>query len=473
MSKVEVNEVAQQTGTTLTVGGGSGKTVKVCGTTVTMGRCGGTVTLASGATQSGFGRTGTVDWCTTAKTSPLTAVSGKGYMINTCGGAVTVTLPSSPSAGDIVSLKDYKNTWGVACKAVTLGRGGSKLAGNCLDATLETEGQSVTMVYIDGTQGWLNVQTDTTVAGEAFVAASGGNTTITCGNYKVHIFTGDGCFQVTNAGASSGSNTVSYLVVAGGGGGGYYYGAGGAGGYREGKATSDSFTQSPIGATSGIPVSVQTYPITVGGGGAGASGSGTPPVSVGTSGSNSIASTITSAGGGGGAGVCAGAPASAGGSGGSGGYVPHSVGAGNTPPVSPPQGNAGGSSNPNGGGGGGGGGALVAGANAPSSAGHNGLGGNGANIGTNFFGPTSGSYGTPGSNPGRYFAGGGTGSWCGSPAGTDAGGEGGGGVGKGALPAVGSNPGTTNTGGGGGGGGGPGGTSAGGSGFVAIRYKFQ
>ena len=62
------------------------------GSTLTLGESGTTVTLACGATQSGFGRTGTVDWCTTAKTSPLTAVSGNGYMINTCGGTVTVTF---------------------------------------------------------------------------------------------------------------------------------------------------------------------------------------------------------------------------------------------------------------------------------------------------------------------------------------------------------------------------------------------
>ena len=452
MSKIEVNEVDVKCGSTLTLGS-SGKTVKI----------------ATGASTCGMGRLGTVDWCTTVKTSPFSAVSGKGYMVNTCGGAITVTLPSSPTAGDIVSLKDYKDTW--STNNVTLGRGGSKVGGECMDATLETDGQVVTMVYIDGTQGWLNVQTDTSVAGKGYVAASGGNTTITCGNYKVHIFTADGCFQVTNAGTSSGSNTISYLVVAGGGGGGYYYGAGGAGGYREGKATSDTFTASPIGATSGIPVSIQTYPITVGGGGAGATAS--PPSSgVGTSGSNSVVSTITSAGGGGGTGYCSGANAGAGGSGGGSGYTPNVKGAGNTPPVSPPQGNPGGSANTSGGGGGGGGGALVAGTDGPGTPGQNGPGGNGANIGTDFFGPTSGSYGTPGSNPGRYFAGGGTGSWCG-PAGTDPGGEGGGGVGKGALAAVGSNPGTVNTGGGGGGGGGPSGTSAGGSGFIAIRYKFQ
>ena len=56
MSKIEVNTVEPQCGTTLTVGGGACKTAVVDATTVTLGRCGGTVSLASGATQSGFGR---------------------------------------------------------------------------------------------------------------------------------------------------------------------------------------------------------------------------------------------------------------------------------------------------------------------------------------------------------------------------------------------------------------------------------
>jgi hypothetical protein len=40
------------------------------------GRCGGTVALASGASQSGFGRTGTVDWQTGSqlKQATFTAV---------------------------------------------------------------------------------------------------------------------------------------------------------------------------------------------------------------------------------------------------------------------------------------------------------------------------------------------------------------------------------------------------------------
>ena len=41
----------KQCGTTLTAGGGAGKTVVVDATTVTLGRCGGTVALASGASR--------------------------------------------------------------------------------------------------------------------------------------------------------------------------------------------------------------------------------------------------------------------------------------------------------------------------------------------------------------------------------------------------------------------------------------
>ena len=66
MSTIKVNKIEKRSGSTLTLGG-------ACTA----------VTLACGATQTGFGRTGTVDWCTTAKTSPFTSESGKGYFVNT------------------------------------------------------------------------------------------------------------------------------------------------------------------------------------------------------------------------------------------------------------------------------------------------------------------------------------------------------------------------------------------------------
>ena len=57
---------------------------------------------------------------TTAKTVPFNAVSGDGFFINTSGGAVTATLPSSPSAGDIVAFKDYAGIFALLVKLLQL-----------------------------------------------------------------------------------------------------------------------------------------------------------------------------------------------------------------------------------------------------------------------------------------------------------------------------------------------------------------
>jgi hypothetical protein len=177
-SKVKVNTVETESGSTLT-----------------LGKSGDTVTLASGASQSGFGRTGTVDWDTTAKTASFTAVSGNGYFINTSSAAITVTLPASPSAGSIVSLSDYTNTW--QTNNVTVARNGSKIGGVSANATLSTEGQSVTFVYVDSTEGCKNVQDSTSnVTGNAFIQATGGTVT-TCGDCKIHTFTSPGTFCVS------------------------------------------------------------------------------------------------------------------------------------------------------------------------------------------------------------------------------------------------------------------------------------
>ncbi len=449
MSKINVNTVDTQ-----------------CGSTLTLGSSGKTVTLASGASQSGFGRTGTVDWCTTAKTSPFTAVSGEGYFVNTTSGAVTVTLPASPSAGDIVSIKDYAETFDT--NAVTVARNGSKLAGECIDATLSDEGDSITLVYVDATQGWLNVQTDDTVKGNAFVAATGGTET-TCGNFKIHTFTGDGNFQVTNAGLPSGSTTVDYLVIAGGGAGAAHGGdgatvggGGGAGGYRFSDGTASgcySAGPSPLSSTA-LPVSAQTYSITVGAGGASSYPGTSSTVS---SGSPSTFSTITSAGGGSGGGSAVASCKGNGGSGGGGnGLIPQDIsgGTGNTPPVSPPQGF-------NGGNGdaplraGGGGGASETGAPGNASQPIRGKGGDGLASSITASAVTRG--------------GGGGGTHTNSP---PNGGSGGGGSGTGATTGGVGTAGTVNTGSGGGGGphSNPSPTSnggAGGSGIVILRYKFQ
>jgi len=449
MSKIEVNQISSQ-----------------CGSTLTIGQSGDTVTLACGATQTGFGRTGTVNWDTTAKTASFTAVSGNGYFVNTTSGAITVTMPATPSAGDIVGIKDYASTF--AANNVTVARNGSNFDGAANDPVLSTDQLSVFFVYVDGTQGWKATQSDAGGYGVAYVAATGGTIT-TCGDYKIHTFTSPGTFTVTCAGNPAGSTSVDYLVVAGGGGGAgrYASGAGGAGGYRESSGTSSGcYSVSPLGAcVSALPVTVTGYPITVGAGGAGGTpGSPLGPVNNGQNGSNSIFSTITSAGGGGGGsrgctpGSPTGYPGNPGGSGGGGGYT-QTGGSGNTPPVSPPQGNNGGG-NPSSQYGSGGGGATAVGATSGPNPSPGGNGGAGA---------TTSISGTPTS-----YAGGGGGGADLPSGGT--GGTGGGGNGGGAAT-IGC-AGTINTGGGAGGSGGTGCApsapgASGGSGIVIIRYKYQ
>jgi len=485
MSKIEVNTVRPQ-----------------CGTTVTLGGSGETVALGTGASQTGFGRTGTVDWCTTAKTAGFTAASGKGYFVNTCGGAITVILPLSPSAGDIVSLADYKNTWAAACKSVTVCRNSSLINGGSSNATLSTEGQSITLVYVDGTRGWKNTMDSTSnVTGEpSYVTATGGNATITCGDYKTHIFTGTGPLNVTAAGKATGSNVAEYFVIAGGAGGGAAptpgagAGAGGAGGFR--MFTTAPGSNSPLNAPAGLAVPVQDYTITVGAGGA-AHSAPHSGYTKGNPGTVSTFSTITSAGGGGGGGgsPCPAVKADPGGSGGGGGYCGPpggDGGTGNDPPTSPSQGNPGGT----GPGAGctpfaasGGGGAATAGVGWPGYS-VGGAGGSGSYLADPFIGPTAPSYGTPGpTGSTRYFAGGGGGAGgalaYSAPNTGGAGGDGGGGAGgskpntvsPAGPPAVEAQgcAGAVNT--GGGSGGNMGATcvssTSGGSGIVMIRYKYQ
>jgi hypothetical protein len=432
--------------------------------TITIGASGDTITLACGASQTGFGRTGTVSWDTTPKTTGFTAVSGNGYFCDTTSAAFTVTLPATPSAGDIVAIADYANT--AATNNITVGRNSSPIDGETEDAKIKINGQVYTLVYVDATEGWKTVgQTFNQINTAEFVAATGGTVTES-GDYKIHSFTGPGTFTVTNVGTPTGSNTVDYLVIAGGGSGGTRYGGGGgAGGYRESSgAASGCYTASPLGAcVSALPVSASSYPITVGGGGSGVSCNNTPATTTlpGNRGSNSVFSTITSTGGGGGIGqdkTAPTSPPSPGGSGGGGSYNP-SFGAGNTPPVSPPQGNNGGTGigDPNYSVGGGGGAGAAGGNGSPTTSG---AGGNGV------------SSSITASSVTRAGGGGGGGS-LNHPISAAPGGTGGGTAG-GSSPGSTTTAGTANTGGGSGGAYGyPGSSGNGGSGIVIIRYKFQ
>jgi hypothetical protein len=399
-----------------------------------------------------------VDWqskITSDGSTVTTMVSGRGYFVDNSSAAGLVKLPASASIGDFVAIKDYAGNFGT--NNLTIQRNSHNIQGVANDSLISTNRASLVLVYVDATKGWLYIDEHNvaSLAKPIFTEATGGTIT-TSGDFKIHTFTGDGCFVVSTLGNSptiptGGPSNVDYLAVAGGGASargqnGFSSGGGGAGGYR-------TTFPSPGCNAGAFPISATTYPVTVGGGG----GSG-------QSGSNSIFSTITSAGGGSGN-RTNGTSGGSGGGGGSNGFCSPTFGtggSGNTPPVSPPQGNSGGNGDGNqptrlAGGGGGAGGA--------------GTTGNGGAGSSNSITGSSVTY-----------AGGGGGGAMVSPAGSGgSGGGGNGGFGGSGSPQslTPSTGGSANTGGGGGGyfaypsQGDPASLVGGGSGIVIIRYKYQ
>jgi len=357
---------------------------------------------------------GGIDWQTTPKTANFPATAGEGYFVNTTSAAITVTLPSSPTAGDEVSIVDYAGTANTNNITIT---SSDNINGASDDVKIDYKRGGVSMVYVDATQGWIayNAVNETAEALEPDILE------------------------------------LDYLVVAGGGSGGTSGGrggGGGAGGYR--TSYNDGTVPAFIFETS------IDYIVTVGAGGAAVSTNETD----GNNGQNSTFATITATGGGGGGGY-----SRAGKSGGSGGGGSWSInaagGSGNAGSYTPVEGYDGGTGGDGNYGAGGGGGASEIGADGSSTDGGNGGDGlsntilNSTNAATASVGEVSGSD--------IYYAGGGGGGATGT------GGTGGlGGSSDGTSGAASANA-TANT-GGGSGGAGASGTGSGGSGVVILRY---
>ena len=361
--------------------------------------------------QSGGGGGSGLTW-QSVQTANFTATANNAYPVNTTSGAVTVTLPASPTAGQAVQITDYAGTFNT--NNCTINPNGGKINSGTTSAVLAVAREGVSIVYIDSTQGW--------IAYSAYIATS-----------------------------LPQPSAASYLIVAGGGGGGSNFGgAGGAGGFLSGTINLSSGT---------------TYSFVVGAGGA-TSGSGT----LGSSGSSSTGFSQTAVGGGGGAGAGSVNGVSGGSGGGAGGLgAAGSGGAGTSG-----QGNTGGSvaasSNPPFYSGAGGGGAGAVGSNGAAGAagGAGGVGSTTTLITTTQ--ATSASVGQVVSSSVYFSGGGGGGGYTNLSMAGGAGGSGGGGAGSGGFGAAGTS-GTANTGGGGGGSSGgatPAPLSGGGSGCIIV-----
>jgi len=372
------------------------------GTAMTLGASDSTITVPSGATLVGF--PSGIEWQAVVTGTTLTAVAGKGYPINTTSNVCTVTLPASASVGDQIVFTDYARTW--ATYAVTLDQGSLKFQSGDTNPIYDTAGESVHIVYMDVTQGWVPLY-------DGAVVAEG----------TIYNF--------------------DYLVVAGGGGGGnptsgpgHAAGGGGAGGYKTG--------------TSSNLIAGNVITVVVGSGGA-----------QGVDGENSSISgtsltTVTSTGGGAGGSGASDSQGSDGGSGGGSGGVTSAYRSGSEGSGTGSEGNDGGvgyDTANTAGAGGGGAGAVGQDGDASNNGGDGGAGTANSITGSSV----------------TYAGGGGGGSGYSGGDGTSAGAGGAGGGGAGRKDNGTATAGTANTGGGGGAGKGGQTSGAGGSGIVILK----
>jgi hypothetical protein len=96
---------------------------------------------------------GGTSWQAVITADPANAVAGNGYFCDTSGGAFTVTLPTSPTLGDEVTLVDYAGTFDT--NNLTVGRNSENIQGTAADLTVSVERAGLTLVYSGATQGWL------------------------------------------------------------------------------------------------------------------------------------------------------------------------------------------------------------------------------------------------------------------------------------------------------------------------------
>ena len=110
------------------------------------------LTSTTGGVLSWVDNSGGTSW-QAVKTSGFTAVGGQGYFCNTTSAAFTVALPAG-SIGDEVTCVDYAGTFDSNNLTVSP-NGSEKINGVAADLTVSVERAAFTLVYTDGTQGWL------------------------------------------------------------------------------------------------------------------------------------------------------------------------------------------------------------------------------------------------------------------------------------------------------------------------------
>ena len=84
---------------------------------------------------------------TSIQTSDFSAVAGQRYMVDTTGGQVTATLPSSPGSGNTIEFTNGATSF--ATNNLILGRNGQSIDGAASDLTVSSNpvGGILTLIY--------------------------------------------------------------------------------------------------------------------------------------------------------------------------------------------------------------------------------------------------------------------------------------------------------------------------------------
>ena len=89
---------------------------------------------------------------TSSAITAYTAVAGDQLLIDTTQTTVTITLPAAPAIGDEIVIIDARGTFG--SNNVTVNRNGKPINSGTNNLALATNGQAITLVFIDSTRGW-------------------------------------------------------------------------------------------------------------------------------------------------------------------------------------------------------------------------------------------------------------------------------------------------------------------------------
>jgi len=88
-------------------------------------------------------------------TTNTTVENGKRYWANTAGGAITLTIPASVTAGFTFAVGDYSRTF--AANNLIISRNGHKIENLTEDLTIKTNGLFFAMSYRDATVGFKRI----------------------------------------------------------------------------------------------------------------------------------------------------------------------------------------------------------------------------------------------------------------------------------------------------------------------------